>query len=85
MPGGLLKNYRIDALLFLRGGFNFNKLDILNKIIMTLFEWKLCFKKNKSPDEAGMLTAFSKSAHFTRKENIECLVDYDRSPGADDR
>ncbi len=57
-------------LYYLRGGFNFDKLDILNKIIMTLLKWKLYFKKNKSPDEAGMLAAFSKPVDFTRKENI---------------
>ncbi len=56
-------------LYYLRGGFNFNKLDILHKIIMTLFKWKLLLRKNKSPDAAGMLAAYSKPIGFTRKDN----------------
>jgi menaquinone-dependent protoporphyrinogen IX oxidase len=66
-------------LFYLRGGFDFNKLDFPNKIIMALFRVRLTLKKNKSSDEMGMLTAYSKPMDLVRKENIKQLVDYVKS------
>jgi flavodoxin len=66
-------------LFYLRGGFDFDKLDFPNKVIMALFKVRLRFKKNKSSDEIGMLAAYSKPMDFTRKENIKQLVDYVQS------
>lgn len=66
-------------LFYLRGGFDFNKLDFPNKVIMTLFRVRLSPKKNKSSDEIGMLAAYSKPMDFARKENIKQLVDYVKS------
>jgi menaquinone-dependent protoporphyrinogen IX oxidase len=63
-------------LFYLRGGFDFDKLDFSNKVIMALFKVRLRLKKNKSSDEIGMLAAYSKPMDFTRKENIKQLVDY---------
>ena len=65
---------------YFRGGFDFNKLDFLNRIIMTLFKLKLSVKKNLTPDERGMLDAYSKPIDFTRKENIDKLIKYAGSP-----
>jgi menaquinone-dependent protoporphyrinogen IX oxidase len=63
-------------LFYLRGGFNFGKLDLTNKILMALFRVRISFKKKKTPDEKGMLAAYSKPIDCTRRENIRELVDY---------
>ena len=64
---------------YLRGGFDFGKLDFPNKILMTLLKWKLLSKRDKSPDERGMLAAYSRPLDFTRKEHIAALVRYAKS------
>ena len=66
---------------YFRGGFNFGKLDFPNKILMTLMKWKLMAKKDRSPDERGMLAAYSRPLDFTRKDYIEALVGYVKSLG----
>ncbi len=75
------KNFQKDErkyvkLFYFRGGFNFNKLNLANKIIMTLFKWKLQSKRNKTPDEKGMLAAYKHPVDFTKKGNIKELTDY---------
>jgi flavodoxin len=47
-------------LFYLHGGFNFSKLNRANKVLMTLFKWKLSLKKNKTPEEKGMLASYAK-------------------------
>ena len=64
---------------YLRGGFNFSKLDRPNKILMALFRVKLSMKRNKTPDERGMLAAYSKPIDCTIKENIEGIIEYAKS------
>ena len=64
---------------YFRGGFDFNKLDLVNKILMTLLKWKIKLKRHKTLDEKGMLAAYSKSMDFTKKENIQELLEYVRS------
>ena len=59
---------------YLRGGFNFNKLNMPNKILMTLFKWKLSLTKNKTPDMLGMLEAYSTPMDFTQKDMINEIV-----------
>lgn len=66
-------------LFYLRGGFDFSKLDLQNKIIMTLYRARLSVKKKKSADEIGMLAAYSKPMDFTRKENLRQLIEYVKS------
>ncbi len=61
---------------YFRGGFDFNKLNFTNKILMTLMKWKIKLKCHKTPDEKGMLAAFSKPMDFTKKENIKELLEY---------
>ena len=46
-------------LFYLRGGFKFSKLDFTNKIIMAIFRVKLSLTRNRTPDERGMLAAYS--------------------------
>lgn len=61
---------------YLRGGFDYNKLDKVNKFLMTLFRIRLAFKRTKTPDELGMLAAYSKPIDCTRKDNIKPLLNY---------
>ena len=61
---------------YFRGGFDFNKLNLINKILMTLLKWKIQLKRHKTPDEKGMLAAYSKPMDFTKKENIKELLEY---------
>lgn len=64
---------------YFRGGFDFNKLNFTNKILMTLMKWKIKLKRHKTPDEKGMLAAFSKPMDFTKKKNIKELLEYAHS------
>ena len=78
------KNFSVEQqknikLFYLRGGFCFDKLDFSKKIVMTLFRVRLSLKKNKTPDEKGMLAAYSKPIDCTRKENIKAIVEYAQS------
>lgn len=65
---------------YLRGGFDYKKLPPFDKVLMTLFKWKLLLKKgmtkNLTPDEAGMLDAYKNPADFTRRSNIEEMIAY---------
>jgi menaquinone-dependent protoporphyrinogen IX oxidase len=63
-------------LFYFRGGFNFNKLNFTNKILMTLFKWKLQLMREKTPEARGMLASYEKPVDFTRKEKIKELIDY---------
>jgi menaquinone-dependent protoporphyrinogen IX oxidase len=64
---------------YLRGGFDYNKLGRVDKILMTLMKWMLQRKKEKSADERGMLEAYERPIDFTREKNTEQLVAYMRS------
>ena len=75
-----LEEQKQISFYYFRGGFNFNKLNFTNKILMTLLKWKIKLKRDKTPDEKGMLAAYSKPMDFTKKENIKELLEYVRSP-----
>lgn len=64
---------------YLRGGFNFHKLNCVNKVLMTFMKWKIKSKKDWNSDEKGMMEAFSNPVDFTDRENIKELVDFVRS------
>jgi len=67
---------------YLRGGFNYNKLPLGQKVLMILLKWKMQWKKSRNMplhgDEIGMLAAYDKPADFTRKQNITELIAYIR-------
>ena len=75
-----IKNNNFDGdqtmLFYLRGGFNFNKLNLINKIIMFIFIHLIKHKSKKSDDDIGMISAYEKPVDFTKKENINDLVNY---------
>jgi menaquinone-dependent protoporphyrinogen IX oxidase len=66
---------------FLRGGFDFGKLRLLDKILMTMLKWKMKSKNPLKlvPDERGMLAAYDHPVDFTQKKNIDALLEYIRS------
>lgn len=59
---------------YLRGGFDFDKLGLVDKILMTLLKWKLRLKRNKTGDERGMLEAYAKPVDFTKAERVAPIV-----------
>lgn len=66
---------------YLRGGFDYTHLKLIDKILMNLLKLKLKYKNKEKliPDERGMLAAYDKPIDFTRKKNIEKLIEYVRS------
>jgi len=67
------------GLFYLRGGFNYEKLGIKDKFLMTLLKKKLESKKELTEDESGMLAAYEDPADFTDKDNIKDLVEFVRN------
>ncbi len=61
---------------YLRWGFDFSKLPFGYKILMTIFKWMIASKKNKTPDEKGMLESYKHPTDFTKKENIKEMISY---------
>lgn len=63
---------------YLRGGFNYQKLNFSNKILMSLLKLKLRLKtkKNLTSDERGMLAVYNKPVDFTNKKKICNLIEY---------
>lgn len=69
-----------NKLFYLRGGFDYAKLDLWNKFLMTLLKIKMSGKKeaDRTGDERGMLASYAKPLDATRKENIAAIVAYVR-------
>lgn len=65
-------------LFYLRGGFDFNKLNSLDRFLMKLMKKSIERKNDKdlTPDERGMLAAFTRPVDFTNKDKIQPLIDY---------
>lgn len=61
---------------YLRGGFDYSRLKPFDKVLMTLLKWKLKRKKELTSDERGMLASYDKPVDFTRKKNIDKIIDY---------
>ncbi len=66
-------------LFYLRGGFNFDKLDQSSKVLMMLFKARIKIKKQKTPDEEEMLAAYDIPLDCTKKESVQELVEYVKS------
>lgn len=63
-----------------RGGFDYNKLPIIDKFLMMLLKVKIKNKKRKNikltSDEIGMLNAYDNPVDFTNRKNIEDIISY---------
>lgn len=68
---------------YLRGGFDYGKLSLFDKLLMSLMKKHINnkVKQNKelAPDERGMLTLFEKSVDFTEEGNIADLIEFVKS------
>lgn len=71
------KNIRF---FYMRGGFDFNSLNFIDKILMRMMKRSILKKdpKERTPDEKGMLNSFDNPVDFTGRKNIEPLIDYYR-------
>ncbi|MBU3191060.1 flavodoxin domain-containing protein [Clostridium bowmanii] len=77
------KNFTADQqkhikFFYLRGGFNYSKLTPFDKVLMTLLKWKIKIKKEKqlTTDEKGMLALYQHPVDFTKKKNIDEIINY---------
>lgn len=61
---------------YLRGGYDFSKLTFIDKVLMTMLKLKLKYKKNLTPDERGILTAYNQPVDFVSEENIDPVLEY---------
>lgn len=61
---------------YLRGGFDYSRLKSSDKVLMTLLRLKLERKKKLTADEKGMLAIYNKPVDYTRRENIDLILDY---------
>ncbi|KDR95116.1 Protoporphyrinogen IX oxidase, menaquinone-dependent (flavodoxin domain) [Peptoclostridium litorale DSM 5388] len=61
---------------YFRGGFDYDKLNFLDKFIMTLMKWSLKRKKSRTSDEEGMLAAYESPVDFTKKSNVDKLTEF---------
>lgn len=63
---------------YLRGGFNYSKLNVFDKFLMTLLKWKIKNKKQEelSNDEIGMLSVYDKPVDYTVRKNVESIIAY---------
>lgn len=61
---------------YLRGGFNYSNLNIFDKALMTLLKIKIKMKKELTSDEKGMLACYDRPVDFTRRKNIDEIINY---------
>lgn len=66
---------------YMRGGFDYSKLNAMDKFLMTLLKLKMKSKKKEelTGDEKGMLAIYDKPVDFTKRDNIKELIEYARS------
>ncbi|HYE67759.1 MAG TPA: flavodoxin domain-containing protein, partial [Anaerovoracaceae bacterium] len=65
----------IEFFLF-RGGFDKSKLTPVDRVLMQIMKIQLKRKKNPTPDERGMLNAYTHPVDFTSEKNIEPIISY---------
>lgn len=74
-----LEMARFVAFYHLRGGFDFKKLKLRDKILMSMLKMKLKVKKKRgkelADDENGMLAAYRSSVDFTSTMFTEPIVE----------
>lgn len=73
-----LEQQKYIRFFYLRGGFNYNKLNPFDKFLMTLMKLKIKTKSKDelSDDEIGMLAIYDKVVDFTEKKNIDKIKTY---------
>ncbi|MFO8051890.1 MAG: flavodoxin domain-containing protein [Thermoplasmatota archaeon] len=61
---------------YLRGGFDYDRLGVKDKLLMKMLKKKLEMKKELTEDEKGMLEAYDRPVDFTKRENIDELIEH---------
>jgi menaquinone-dependent protoporphyrinogen IX oxidase len=63
---------------YLRGGFNYSKLNFFDKFLMSLLKKKIKSKKPEelTTDDKGMLAIYDRVVDYTKKSNIDPIIDY---------
>lgn len=64
---------------YFRGGFNYKKLNLLDKILMSMLRLKIKSKKERSDDDKGILKSFEQPQNFCDIKNIDLLIQYVRN------
>lgn len=62
---------------YLRGSFNYQKLNFVDKIMMTIFKFILKKQKEEEMDDntKGMLDAYDNPVDFVNKESIKPIIE----------
>ncbi len=60
---------------YLRGGFNYSKLNLTNRLIMSMMRNMLEKKKDRTEEEQQMLDSYDNPVDFTQRENIKPLIE----------
>lgn len=60
---------------YLRGGFNYNKLSPLNKVLMQLKKMQLKKIENPDADTKGMIASYDHPLDFTNKKNLKPILE----------
>lgn len=75
-----LEQQEIIQFFYMRGGFDYSKLNPFDKMLITLLKasikWKKIRKKKLNSDEIGILAVFSKPTDYTKRAKIDELVAY---------
>lgn len=75
-----LEQQEIIKFFYLRGGFDYRKLNPIDKMLMTLLrlsiQWKKARKKKLNSDEIGILEFFCKPTDYTKRARIDEIVTY---------
>lgn len=66
---------------YLRGGFDYDRLSMIDKVLMQLLKVKLKRIKDKSADEKGMLASYDHPLDFTNIKNIQPIINSVRFGG----
>lgn len=61
---------------YLRGGFDYKRLNLFDKLLMLMLKWKINKKKELTADEKGMLAIYDKAVDYTKKNNIDEIINY---------
>ncbi|MEN8208744.1 MAG: flavodoxin domain-containing protein [Candidatus Fermentibacteria bacterium] len=63
---------------YLRGGFDYSRLDFKNRILMSLFKWFILMKPEdkRTADEKSMLACFDIPVDFTDKKKCKEIINY---------
>ncbi|MDF1617173.1 flavodoxin domain-containing protein [Petrocella sp. FN5] len=67
-------------IFFMRGGFNYDRLNPIDKMLMSMMKRGIMKKKEgeRTADEKGMLAAFDYPLDFTNRKNILPIINYYR-------